>query len=94
MKALVAFRRLNLLSQWPMSAAYQAIFCRNVLMYFDEEDQAAIQRRMVGLLAPGGCLYLGAAEHVRGLEILRPDGLTTYRLQGRPPTCGEGQGAG
>ncbi len=92
LKALVAFRRLNLLSPWPMSAAYQAIFCRNVLIYFDDDDQAAVQRRMAGLLAPDGRLYLGAAERVRGLETLRPEGQTIYRLQ--PETSAPAQMVG
>jgi chemotaxis protein methyltransferase CheR len=81
LKTLVAFRKLNLLSSWPMKMTYQAIFCRNVLIYFDEERRLATWRRMTPLLAQDGRLYIGASERIRDPESpLRPDGVTTYRL--------------
>jgi len=81
LRRLVAFRPLNLLSSWPMTAAYHAVFCRNVLIYFDEADQAGVQQRIKSLLAPGGRLYLGAAERVRVPDGLAADGVTVHRLQ-------------
>jgi chemotaxis protein methyltransferase CheR len=80
LSALVAFRALNLLAPWPMRAAYQAIFCRNVLIYFDESTQIETQKRMTTVLSPGGRLYLGAAERLKEVDGLAPDGVTTYRL--------------
>lgn len=81
LRTLVAFRRLNLLDPWPMKMTYEAIFCRNVLIYFDEARRLATWRRMAPLLAPQGRLYIGAAERIRDLESpLRSDGVTTYRL--------------
>jgi len=82
LRRLVTFRRLNLLSSWPMSAAYQAVFCRNVLIYFDEVDQAGVQERIKAVLSPGGRLYLGAAERIRVPDGLAPDGVTVHRAQG------------
>jgi chemotaxis protein methyltransferase CheR len=84
LRALVAFRHLNLLSPWPMTARYQAVFCRNVLIYFDDAGQDDVQRRIAGMLAPGGRVYLGATERIRHACGLAIDGVTTYR---RDPTA-------
>jgi chemotaxis protein methyltransferase CheR len=77
-RSLVAFKPLNLMGDWPMKGPFQAIFCRNVVIYFDEPTQDRIFRRFHGLLTPGGRLYVGHSERVvaPGFET---DGLTTYR---------------
>jgi chemotaxis protein methyltransferase CheR len=81
LRRMTVFRHLNLLTSWPMKMTYQAIFCRNVLIYFDEARRVETWRRMVPLLAPEGRLYIGASERIRDPETpLRPDGVTTYRL--------------
>jgi chemotaxis protein methyltransferase CheR len=85
LRTLVAFRRLNLLERWPMTAAYQAIFCRNVLIYFDDASQLDVHQRMAARLAEAGRLYLGAAERVRALDRYRADGVTVYRLKDAGP---------
>lgn len=81
---LVAFRALNLVGAWPMAGRFQAIFCRNVVIYFDDETQARIWSRMVPLLDQAGALYIGHSERVSGgaERMLRSDGITTYRLGG------------
>jgi chemotaxis protein methyltransferase CheR len=48
--------------------AYDAIFCRNVIMYFTEEASKAVVTRLTRALAPGGYLFLGHAETLRGLS--------------------------
>ncbi len=80
-RALVRFRELNLLSAWPMKGQFDAIFCRNVLIYFDEPTQKNIWARFATLMKPGGTLYIGHSERIP------PDGLpfelcgqTTYAL--------------
>lgn len=78
MQALVAFKQLNLLGDWPMSGPFDAIFCRNVFIYFEQAVQAAIARRMVALLSPGGRLYIGHAETLRDPMGLALSGITTY----------------
>jgi chemotaxis protein methyltransferase CheR len=83
LRTLVAFRHLNLQEPWPMTSPYQAVFCRNVLIYFDEAGQSEVQRRISSLLAPAGRLYLGATERIRCVGDLRIDGVTTYRREVR-----------
>ncbi|HYC69679.1 MAG TPA: CheR family methyltransferase [Opitutaceae bacterium] len=69
--AMVAFRQLNLAEPnddlW-QPGAFDAIFCRNVLMYFMPETAAAVVGRIERALAPCGCLFLGHAETLRGLS--------------------------
>jgi chemotaxis protein methyltransferase CheR len=81
MRELVAFRELNLIGQWPMKGRFDAIFCRNVVIYFDEPTQHRIWGRFRGLLQPAGRLYVGHSERVTD-DAFRSDGLTTYALIG------------
>jgi chemotaxis protein methyltransferase CheR len=61
---MVAFQQLNLLaSQWQLNGPFDAIFCRNVMIYFDKETQEAILRRFVPLLKPGGLMFAGHSEN-------------------------------
>lgn len=62
LKRLIAFKRLNLIENWPMKGPFDVIFCRNVFIYFDTPTKAAILDRYVALLQPGGFLYLGHSE--------------------------------
>ena len=68
LKSLVRFRELNLHGQWPMSGAFDAIFCRNVLIYFDDTHQQALWPRFRNALVPGGYLYLGHSERIHPLD--------------------------
>ena len=61
---LVAFRPLNLLRDWPMRQPFDAIFCRNVMIYFDEPTKARLQSRLADNLASGGFLYIGHSERL------------------------------
>jgi len=81
LRALVAFRRLNLIETWPMRSKFHAIFCRNVVIYFDHETQMKLWSRMVPLLHGAGALYIGHSERVAGPAAtqLVSDGITTYR---------------
>jgi chemotaxis protein methyltransferase CheR len=83
-RRLVSFRRLNLLDAWPMQGHFDAIFCRNVVIYFDEPTQQGIWEKFVPRLAPEGALYIGHSERVTGPASahLRGDGVSTYRLSG------------
>ena len=83
LRALVAFRELNLIGAWPMKGQFQAIFCRNVVIYFEEATQARIWSRFVPLLTPGGHLYIGHSERVSGpaAASFQFEGITTYKLR-------------
>jgi chemotaxis protein methyltransferase CheR len=83
LRALVAFRPLNLIGNWPMRGPFHAIFCRNVVIYFEEATQSKLWSRFVPLLAPGGCLYIGHSERVTGpaLNSLDSVDITTYRTR-------------
>ncbi len=83
MRRLVSFRELNLIADWPVKGPFQVIFCRNTVIYFEEETQSRIWTRFAPLLAPRGVLYIGHSERLTGPAVARfeNDGLTTYRLK-------------
>jgi chemotaxis protein methyltransferase CheR len=85
-KGVVSFRTLNLNGDWPMHGFFQVIFCRNVVIYFDEEGQRVLWSRFASKLTPGGWLYLGHSERVAGPASakLRSAGVTTYQLVSSP----------
>ncbi len=60
----VSFRKLNLLEAWPMKGMFDAIFCRNVMIYFDEPTKERLQTRLAACLVPGGFLYIGHSERL------------------------------
>ncbi|WP_407049773.1 CheR family methyltransferase [Methyloraptor flagellatus] len=77
---LITFKPLNLLGPWPMKGPFDAIFCRNVMIYFDNPTKFELVRRFSELLAPGGWLYIGHAETLLGQqEIFKTAGRTIYR---------------
>jgi len=81
--SLVSFRELNLVGTWPMKGRFDAIFCRNVVIYFEERTQQKIWSRFVSSLTPDGRLYIGHSERISGeaAEKFLSDGFTTYRLR-------------
>jgi chemotaxis protein methyltransferase CheR len=87
LRALVSFRALNLMADWPMRGTFQAIFCRNVVIYFEESTQSKLWSRLAPTLSPGGCLYIGHSERVFGPSsvVLESVGITTYRLRAGTP---------
>lgn len=80
-RAAVAFRSLNLLGDWPIKGRFDAICCRNVMIYFDEPTKARLQSRLADRLAEGGTLYIGHSERLVGAAAARFEciGRTTYR---------------
>jgi chemotaxis protein methyltransferase CheR len=83
-RRLIVFRPLNLVEPWPMQGPFQAIFCRNVVIYFDEPTQQSIWEKFTPRLTPDGALYIGHSERVTGpaAQHLRSQGVSTYRLTG------------
>ncbi len=83
LREMVEFRRLNLMdSDFGIGQPVDAIFCRNVIIYFDPPTRARLLQRFTRQLRPGGYLFLGHSETLHGLDVpLLPVGPTIYRRQ-------------
>ncbi|WP_049976062.1 protein-glutamate O-methyltransferase CheR [Azospirillum sp. B506] len=80
LKRLVTVKPLNLLEHWPMSGPFDAIFCRNVLIYFDRRGRMQVIENFARMLRPGGYLFLGHSESLYGVSnLFRQAGPTIYR---------------
>ena len=80
-RKLISFAELNLIEPWPFHGPFDAIFCRNVAIYFDQETQQTLWNRFAEMLREGGFLFIGHSERVTGpaLQALTTAGVTTYR---------------
>jgi len=80
LRELVTILPLNLLHDWPMQGPFDAIFCRNVVIYFDKPTKEKLFARYARMLPSGGYLFLGHSESMHGLsndfELI---GRTVYR---------------
>jgi len=81
LRALVDFRRINLVEEsWPVRAQFDAVFCRNVIIYFNQTLQRRIVERLVGYLKPAGTYFAGHSENLYWMrdvvEVVEP---TVYR---------------
>jgi chemotaxis protein methyltransferase CheR len=107
-RAMVQYRVLNLLSEFSQLGTFDVVFCRNVLIYFDQPTKVGVLNRIARITAPDGYLALGAAETVvgltdafkpmpdrRGLYALNPAGNTGLagKLAAMAPRVVAGAGA-
>ncbi len=81
-RALVSFNELNLLAKWPMKGRFDAIFCRNVVIYFEDATQRKLWPRFEAALMPGGSMFVGHSERIPEMpgSAFRNTGVTTYSL--------------
>ena len=87
-RAMVHHKQLNLLQDFSHLGTFDVIFCRNVLIYFDQETKASIFGRIAKMLEPDGALTLGAAESVVGITSVfkpHPDRRGLYCLNTAQP---------
>jgi len=87
LRELIAFRPLNLNGPWPMKGPFDAVFCRNVAIYFDQQMQNRLWSAFAEIITPDGILYIGHSERVGGPAAASFDntGITTYRRRSRLP---------
>jgi chemotaxis protein methyltransferase CheR len=96
LRDLITFRRLNLLdTKWPVRGPFDAIFCRNVMIYFDKPTQLAILEKFAPLL-PEGLLFVGHSESLfHAAHLFHSRGRTVYESarHGTVPAAAGGRSA-
>lgn len=81
-RELISFKPLNLMSNWPVKGPFDAIFCRNVAIYFDKPTQGELFARFGKMLAPGAFLYIGHSENLgSGSEGFTGVGKTIFQYK-------------
>jgi len=87
LKKNIKYQQFNLLNSMAGLGTFDIIFCRNVLIYFDDQTKTDVLTRMAKQLAPDGFLFLGGAETVLGITDLFapvPDKRGLYALKNGP----------
>lgn len=83
LRDIVRFKQLNLMQDWPIKGLFDAIFCRNVMIYFDAPTKSRLIDRFIAQLKPDGWLYIGHSESLTGGHPgLKLMGRTIYRKIG------------
>ncbi|HYD95664.1 MAG TPA: CheR family methyltransferase [Noviherbaspirillum sp.] len=82
LRQMVTFKQLNLLSDdWPVNGPFDAIFCRNVMIYFDKPTQGKILSRFAPLMKPDALLFAGHSENFLYVsDAFKLRGKTVYEL--------------
>ncbi len=82
LRNMITFRQLNLLDDsWPIRGPFDAVFCRNVMIYFDKETQYKILKKFVPLLASDGLLFAGHSESFQhAVDLFKLREKTVYEL--------------
>ena len=86
MRRMISFQRLNLLEpNWAVRGPLDALFCRNVMIYFDKPTQHKILARFAPLLGDNGLLFAGHSESfLHAADVFRSLGKTVYELARKP----------
>jgi chemotaxis protein methyltransferase CheR len=81
LRDLVTFSQLNLQdANWPIKGPFDAIFCRNVMIYFDKPTQHKILQRFVPIMQRDALLFAGHSESLQGVHLFKSLGKTVYGL--------------
>ncbi len=85
LRRLISFQRLNLLEpNWSVRGPLDALFCRNVMIYFDKPTQYKILARFAPLMSDNGLLFAGHSESfLHAADLFRSQGKTVYELASR-----------
>jgi len=67
-RKMVTFEKFNLLKDSPFSKTFDIIFCRNVMIYFDNPTKEAVLHKLIGVLKHGGYFIIGGAESLSGIN--------------------------
>jgi len=83
LRQMISFKPLNLLQAWPIKGQFDVIFCRNVMIYFDNPTKTELVRRFAQVLKPGGWLIIGHSETLLDQKShFQLIGRTMYRQTG------------
>jgi chemotaxis protein methyltransferase CheR len=78
---LIEFSQLNLQdANWPIKGPFDAIFCRNVMIYFDKPTQNKILQRFAPIMRQDALLFAGHSESLQGIDLFKLRGKTVYCL--------------
>jgi chemotaxis protein methyltransferase CheR len=82
LRDMITFRQINLLDEtWPMRGPFDAIFCRNVMIYFDKKTQYDVLKKFVPMLHKDGLLFAGHSESFyHAADLFKSLGKTVYEL--------------
>jgi chemotaxis protein methyltransferase CheR len=82
LRQIILFKQLNLLADdWPVTGPFDAIFCRNVMIYFDKPTQGKILSRFAPLMKPDALLFAGHSENFLYVsDVFKLRGKTVYEL--------------
>lgn len=83
LQAMITFKSLNLLHEkWAINEKFDAIFCRNVMIYFDKKTQYTVLKNLSGYLRPNGLFFAGHSESFHhAVDLFRTCGKTVYALR-------------
>lgn len=80
LRSMIVFEPLNLFDAWPMAGPFDAIFCRNVVIYFDMKAKRALFDRFADILKPDGWMFIGHSESLFQVsDRFRQIGRTIHR---------------
>ncbi|MGB3244670.1 MAG: CheR family methyltransferase [Sulfitobacter sp.] len=81
LRSMIHYKELNLLANWPMKSLFDAVLCRNTVIYFDSETQRVLWPRFRQSLKQDGVLFLGHSERITTPQVhgFVAAGATTYR---------------